>query len=92
MCKLWAFFFFTGKVNNLARFQFFKCLIPSKGWVPQAQAHLMGHQGEESQDECTRRGQNLLRQSLTQAKGQGGTSTRFWGAESAATQDSFLDV
>lgn len=27
MCELWAFFFFTEKLNNLARFQFFKCLI-----------------------------------------------------------------
>lgn len=33
-----------------------------------------------------------LIQSLTQAKGQGGTTTHFWGAESAATQDSFLGV
>lgn len=47
MCKLWAFLFSTGKLNNLAQFQFFKCLILSKGWDPQAQEHLMGHGGEE---------------------------------------------
>lgn len=87
-----GFLFFTGKLNNLAWFQLFKCL--SKGLVPQAQEHLMGcsHRGEESQDECTGRGQNFLKQSLTQAEGQGGTSTHFLSAESAANQDSFLGV